>query len=88
MSARDRFRREMVAWLNEKLAPPGMRITERTELFSSGAIDSIKVLELIAFTERAIGRPVPDRAIRLDNFRSVDRIAAVFVREESGDAAA
>ena len=88
MTARDRFRHEMVAWLNAKLAPAGMRISADTELFASGAIDSIKVLELIAFTERAIGRPVPDRAIRLDNFRSVERIALVFVREESDDAAA
>ena len=88
MTARDRFRDEMLAWLNAKLAPPGVRLAASTELFASGAIDSIKVLELIAFTERAIGRPVPDRAIRLDNFRSVDRIAIVFVREESGDAAA
>ena len=88
MTARDRFRHEMVAWLNTKLAPPGMRISSDTELFASGAIDSIKVLELIAFTERAIGRPVPDRAIRLDNFRSVERIALVFVRGESDDAAA
>lgn len=88
MNVRDRFRDEMLAWLNAKLAPPGVRITAATELFASGAIDSIKVLELIAFTERAIGRPVPDRAIRLDNFRSVERIALVFVQEASGDAAA
>ncbi len=88
MSAHSRFRTEMLAWLNAKLAPPGMVITEDTELFASGAIDSIKVLELIAFTERATGRAVPDRAIRLDNFRSVARIAAVFAREEPDDAAA
>ena len=88
MSARARFRNEMLAWLNARLAPPGMTIMADTQLFASGAIDSIKVLELIAFTERAIGRPVPDRAIRLDNFRSVARIASVFVREEADDAAA
>lgn len=88
MSARNRFCSEMVSWLNARLVPPGTTVTAETELFSSGAIDSIKVLELIAFTERAIGRPVPDRAIRLDNFRTVNRIAAVFLREEHDDAAA
>ena len=88
MSAHARFRAEMVGWLNGKLAPPGVIITADTELFASGVIDSIKVLELIAFTERATGRRVPDRAIRLDNFRSVERIAAVFVHEEHDDAAA
>jgi hypothetical protein len=50
-------------------------------------INSIKILELIAWTERAIGRSVPDTHIRLDNFHSVERIAAVFV-QEANDAAA
>lgn len=88
MSARDHFRGEMLAWLNAKLAPPGVHITRDTELFASGAINSIKVLELIAFTERAIGREIADRFIRLDNFRSVERIACVFITEEADDAAA
>ena len=88
MNARALFRDEMLAWLNARLAPPGMTITAETPLFASGAIDSIKVLELIAFTERSIGRTIPDRAIRLDNFHSVSRIASVFVHEEADDAAA
>lgn len=88
MSARDDFRGDMLAWLNAKLAPPGVRILRDTELFASGVINSIKVLELIAFTERAIGREIADRFIRLDNFRSVERIARVFITEEANDAAA
>ena len=88
MSVRDRFCVEMLAWLNTKLAPPGVHLLRDTELFASGAINSIKVLELIAFTERAIGREIGDRFIRLDNFRSVERIACVFIAEEADDAAA
>ena len=88
MNARDRFCAGMLAWLNAKLAPPGVHIVRDTELFASGTINSIKVLELIAFTERAIGREIADRFIRLDNFRSVERIACVFVTEEADDAAA
>ena len=88
MSARDRFRVAMLAWLNDRLAPPGVHITVHTELFASGVINSIKVLELIAFTERAIGLEIADRFIRLDNFRSVERIACVFVTGEADDAAA
>ena len=88
MSARDRFCAGMLAWLNAKLAPPGVYLGRDTELFASGAINSIKVLELIAFTERAIGREIGDRFIRLDNFRSVERIACVFIAEEADDAAA
>ena len=87
MTARDRFIGEMLAWINERLAPPGVRVDAATPLFASRIINSIKILELIAWTERATGRPVPDAQIRLDNFRSVERIADVFVGEAS-DAAA
>jgi acyl carrier protein len=88
MTTRRRFQREMLAWLNARLAPPGVHITADTALFASGVINSIKILELIAFTERAIGREIADTFIRLDNFRSVERIALVFVSEEVDDAAA
>jgi hypothetical protein len=87
MTSRDRFIRDMVAWINARLAPPGIRVGPATPLFADRIINSIKILELIAWTERAIGRPIPDVQIRLDNFRSVERIAGVFV-VEANDAAA
>ena len=87
MMSRDRFIEEMVAWVNARLAPPGVRVDAATPLFANRVINSIKILDLIAWTERAIGRPVPDVQIRLDNFHSIERIAAVFVRE-ANDAAA
>jgi acyl carrier protein len=48
-------------------------------LFSTRLLDSLRVLELIAFTEQAIGLPIPDSHIRMDNFQTVARIAAVFL---------
>lgn len=74
-----RFVIEMLEWLNRKLAPPGVTIEADTPLFRSGVINSIRILELIAWTERATGRTIPDREIRMDNFQSVGRIADVFV---------
>ena len=85
--SRERFIVEMVDWINARLAPPGIRVDAATPLFGNRVINSIKILELIAWTERAIGRAVPDVQIRLDNFHSVERIAAVFV-QEANDAAA
>jgi acyl carrier protein len=87
MTSRDRFIRDMLAWINARLAPPGVRVEAATPLFADRIINSIKILDLIAWTERAIGRPVPDVQIRLDNFRSIERIADVFV-VEANDAAA
>jgi len=87
MNARARFLALTLDWINTRLAPPGVIVAADTALFAQGIISSIKVLDLIAWTERAIGREIADVDIRLDNFRTVERIAEVFVKEEQ-DAAA
>ena len=81
--SRDHLIDGMLAWLNGKLAPPGVAIARDTPLFASGLIDSIRVLQLIAWTEQALGRQIPDVMIRMDNFQTVARIAEVFVAEET-----
>ena len=68
-----------LAWLNRRLAPAGVTLDAATPLFADGLIDSVRILELIAWTERAIGREIADASIRMDNFLSVERIADVFV---------
>ena len=72
------FIETMLDWLNRTIAPPGVTIGAETPLFRSGLINSIRILELIAWTERETGRPIQDRDIRMDNFHSVSRIAEVF----------
>lgn len=68
----------LVPWIQERLAPDGVRIGADTALFSGGLVDSMKILLLLAWTERAIGRPIPDEQIRMDNFETPRRIADVF----------
>ena len=76
---RESFVRDMLAWLNARFAPAGVLICADTPLFADRLIDSIRILELIAWTERAAGRRIPDVEIRMDNFRTVARIAEVFM---------
>ena len=76
---REEFAREMLVWLNDEVAPRGVRVDADTPLFATRLLDSLKVLELIAFTEQATGRAIPDSHIRMDNFQTVARIAAVFL---------
>jgi len=78
VSNRADFIRRMVEWLNEDVAPKGVTVLADTPLFATRLLDSLKVLELIAFTEQAIGRAIPDSHIRMDNFQTVSRIATVF----------
>jgi acyl carrier protein len=79
MSARERFVDETVAWINRRLARPGTAVGPDTPLFADRLIDSIRILDIIAWVERAIGRPVDDLEVRMDNFRTVRRIAERFV---------
>lgn len=79
MSDRAEFIDRMVAWLNAEVAPEGVAVVAETPLFTTRLLDSLRVLELIAFTEQCIGRAIPDSHIRMDNFQTVARIAAVFL---------
>lgn len=76
---------ELLAWLNLRFAPDGPAIVSDTPLFTSGLLNSLRVLELIAWTERAIGREIPDGQIRTDYFATASRIAEMFAGEV-GDA--
>jgi len=70
----------LLKFTREKLAPREVAdgITVDTRLFEDRVIDSLKVLELIAFVQSALGRKIPDAQIVLANFRSIATIARVF----------
>jgi acyl carrier protein len=50
----------------------------RTPLFESGLIDSLAILHLIGFVEKATGRPVPARMVVMKHFRTVEAISQAF----------
>ena len=81
MIGRAEFETRMVEWINRTLAPPGVVVDAETPLFAQGVINSIGILKLIAWTEHATGQRIPDKSIRMDNFRTVRRIASVFCAE-------
>lgn len=71
------FTDRIVSFINSTLLAPGAsRVGGETPLFEHGTLDSMKVLDLIAFVEAETGRPLPDSAIRLANFRTARTIAA------------
>ena len=74
----EEFARRMLVWLNEEVAPKGVRVDADTPLFATRLLDSLKVLELIAFLQSALGRKIPDAQIVLANFRTIGTIARVF----------
>jgi acyl carrier protein/seryl-tRNA synthetase len=74
----------LLRFTREKLAEREVAdaITVDTRLFEDRVIDSLKVLELIAFLQSALRRKIPDAQIVLANFRTIATIARVF---SSGD---
>jgi acyl carrier protein len=53
-------------------------VDRSTLLFEAGIVDSLGIIDLVAFVERATGRPVPVRMVDLRFFGSVERIARAF----------
>jgi hypothetical protein len=79
---RDLFLERALAWLNRRFAPAAP-IEADTPLFAGGLINSMRILELIAWTETAIGREIADSEVRMDNFHSPRRMADVFIQHEA-----
>jgi acyl carrier protein len=76
---REAFIIQTVDWLNRRVAPASVTVDADTRLFDAGIVDSLGILRLIAWTERAIGRQIQDREVRMDRFGSVRDIAGHFV---------
>ena len=77
------LRDRIAAFINTRLlAPDRPRVRDDTPLFEDGVLDSMRVLDLIAFVEAETGRPLPDSLIRLANFRTAATIAATALDPE------
>lgn len=72
------FTEALLRWLNARFAPAGPAIAAHTPLFAGGVLNSMRILDLIAWTERAIGREIPDAQIRTDVFGTAARITETF----------
>jgi acyl carrier protein len=82
---RDDLERRLIDFVNRMRpdADPPLAIDPETALFEEGVINSLRILDLIAFVEELTRTRIPDAAVRLANFRSVRAIAAAFGGEGS-----
>jgi acyl carrier protein len=69
---------ELLQYVRRELAPR-RRIGLETPLFERGRIDSMNVLRLIAYVERALGRRLRSRELVMANFRTVRAISVRFL---------
>jgi len=52
-------------------------------LFGSGILDSVRLLQLIAFVERHFGVQIADAEMNADNFRTIARIKALIESKQN-----
>ncbi len=70
----------------ERIFAERMRIevpSVETDLFASGAVDSLIFVELVVQLEEEFGLPIPLAELELEDLRSIARIARLLTREGS-----
>ena len=72
------FERYLAHFINTTLLGGAGAVDRDTRLFEDGYMNSLRILDLIAVVEKTLGRRIPDRAVRLANFRTIATIAQAF----------
>ncbi|MDG4785100.1 acyl carrier protein [Micromonospora sp. WMMD1102] len=62
---------------------PQAELTGSEDIFSLGFVNSLFAMELVMFVEKEFGISVPNDALKIDNFRTVDSITALVERQLS-----
>jgi seryl-tRNA synthetase/acyl carrier protein len=78
------FEAILTRFINHTLLGGQGAVDRDTRLFEDGYINSLRILDLIAMVEKTLGRRIPDRAVRLANFRTVGTIVQAFHPEAAG----
>ena len=80
MLTKPELQRSLLDFVRHRLVAEELaaHIEPDTPLFEQRIVDSLRILELIAFIESATGRKIPDPQVVLANFRSIDTMASRF----------
>ena len=89
---REAFAADLIDFLNGPLfarhgsrKPPTASIDAATPLFETGIIDSLGIIDLLAFVEDATGQPIPMRKVDMRFFGTVERITRAFWNDPEGE---
>ena len=64
----------------------GHDLGDDEDIFASGFVNSMFAMQLVQFVESAFGVAVEDEDLEIDNFKSVNAIAALVERKTRGEA--
>lgn len=73
------MKEELIEYImKEFVEDPDEEIEENTPLISSGLIDSLSVVSLVAFIDKKFGVKIPDEKGTVDNFETVNKIIEII----------
>ncbi len=78
LPAPEELERQLAHFINGTLLGGGNAVDRDTRLFEDGYMNSMRILDLIAMVEKSLGARIPDRSVRLANFRTIATIVRVF----------
>ena len=79
----ERLEAQLLEYLTREILD-GDPVARDTELFSSGRLDSMNLVNLATFVERSTGIAIPDSDINADHFEDVGSILAYVRRRLEG----
>lgn len=59
---------------NEIMRNRNARLSEDEDLLSGGILDSLGILQLVAYIEKSFGIRIPDEDVVFENFQSIQSI--------------
>ncbi len=59
----------------EIMRNPNAKLQENDDLLSAGILDSLAILQLVAYIEESFGIKVPDEDVVFENFQSIRALA-------------
>ena len=69
------MKEELIAYIKKEFVEdPDEEINETTPLMSSGLIDSLSIVSLVAFIDKKFGVKIPDEKGTVENFETANKI--------------
>jgi 2-hydroxymuconate-semialdehyde hydrolase len=73
------MKEELIEYIKKEFVDdPDAEIDENTPLISSGLIDSLSIVSLVAFIDKKYGVKIPDEKGTVENFETVTKIIDII----------
>lgn len=77
----EKMRKQVTEFIEGRF--PNLTLAADEDIFALGFVNSLFAMELVLFLENTFGFSVPNDALRLDNFRTVNSMVEL-VRQHAG----